>query len=189
MIQAQQAAAFSAKTSRRVLVAQMTLSAALLLSGVATAGSCKAITGTVSPLAPITCAVGGYLPCFQGTFSGDLSGSFQSRLLSMTPVENAPGMLSFTASTVIQTSAPNGTLGTLYTSDVGMGSGCFVTEKGQTVCPYATEILTITSGDGAFKQAYGSILLSGPYLAGFPGVYQGQLCVDKDKGKDDKGKK
>lgn len=189
MTQAWQAAAFSAKTSRRVTVAQMTLSAALLFSGMATADNCKTITGTVSPLQPMACSVPGASVCFQGTFSGDLQGTFQSVLLSIVPVDPARGMLSFTARTVIQTSAP---AGTVYTSDVGMASGCFMTTNGQTVCAYANEILTITSGDRAYKQAYGSINLSGPYMAGQPGVYQGLICNvkgDKDSGNDDKKEK
>jgi hypothetical protein len=104
--------------------------------------------------------------------SGDLSGTFQSALTSVQPVTEQPGTITFTARSLIDIRAPNGTISTV---DAGIGTGCQLI-NGQYYCPNSNELLEIISGTRAYKQVRGSISLTGGYLAGEPGRYQGVLC-------------
>lgn len=167
-------------------MAMMALGAMVLSSSIAVADNCKIVRGTISPLQPVVPCLSPY-GCFTGTFSGDLSGTFQSVLTYAAPTPTDPqtapptATLIFTALTAIETRAPNGTLnGTLYTRDAGL-SYCTVTPDGLLFCPNSHEVLTVTSGSGAYAQAHGLIHLTGPYLAGQPGTYQGQICTHKPK--------
>ena len=157
-------------------IARAALGAIVLSSSIAVADTCKTVTGTISALQPIPCP--NPLGCFKGTFSGDLTGTFHSLLTGLTVVDPDNGTLSFTARTAIETTSTP--IGALFTSDVGTGTGCFLLNN-QFVCPYSNEVLTVTFGLRAYAQAYGSINLSGGYMAGQPGAYQGQICTHKSK--------
>jgi hypothetical protein len=62
------------------------------------------------------------------------------------------------------------------TFDVGVGTDC---AGPMGPCGSANEVLTITSGSGVYTQSYGTIFLSGQYLMGLPGAYQGRICTGK----------
>jgi hypothetical protein len=158
-------------------VARIGLAAALLASGVAFAQGCKTVSGTVGPLQAVACPHSPGL-CYQGTFSGDLNGSFLSTLTTLEP-NFEQGTLAFFAHTVIETKQPNGVL---HTIDAGTATGCELM-NGQYVCPSAAEVMTIVSGARAYTQASGTIHLSGGYLVGAPGVYRGDICIGKALGR------
>lgn len=149
------------------------MTAALLLSGAALAQGCKNVSGTISPLRPVTCP-GHIGACYEGVLNGDLSGTFQSMLTRADP-DFAQGTLSFLARTTIEIGQPNGAL---HTMDAGTATGCYLMND-QFVCPTANEVMTITAGARAYTQAFGTIHLSGGYLAGHAGTYQGELCIGK----------
>lgn len=154
-------------------------------SGVAVADDdrCSAVSGTVSPLQPTQCSS---IPsplgaCYQGTVKGDLNGTFQSALQGLQPVTGQPGYFTFSALSAV--SLRNGK-GSLTTVDAGVASGCQFGSTGL-VCPSANEVLVINGGTGKYAQAQGVIALSGGYLAGQPGRYQGVVCRAQGKEADD----
>lgn len=140
------------------------LIAACAFSGVVSAaGTCKIVSGVVSPLAPVT-PCSSPLGCFQGQITGDLNGTFSSQL---TGIEQVGSDINFSAITTVQ--LPQGTISTV---DVGTGSNCV---PGTLQCETTSEMLRIVSGTRAYTQAYGIVTLSN---VGFiqPGTYQGLLC-------------
>jgi hypothetical protein len=139
------------------------LIAACAFSGVSAAGTCKPVSGVVSPLVPVTPCSSPF-GCFQGQITGDLNGTFSSQLTGIR-VDNSD--IEFSAITTVQ--LPQGTISTV---DVGTGSNCV---PGTLQCEATSEILRIVSGTRAYTQAYGSVTLSN---VGFiqPGTYQGSLC-------------
>ena len=142
--------------------------ASLVFSGVAIAQqNCKSISGTVSPLTPLTTCPAGYSACFQGQFTGDIAGSFTSGLTKLEFISESS--VRFEARTLITTGNH-----TISTFDSGIGVGCGVV-SGPVICASSTETLGITSGTGAYTQAYGTVtLLDVGFTHG--GTYQGQLC-------------
>jgi hypothetical protein len=171
------------KTPRRTVPAFascVTLSAALVFSGTAVAENCNSLSGSMDHLIalPILACPAEINPiaCFLGNFRGDLAGQSVSGLTSLQPVPGHSGTIIFTARSTIQ--LPDGTIST---ADVGIGTGC--TPMGPP-CTSSNEVLTITSGTGAYEKAYGTIFVTGKYLsedttAG--GAYQGQICTGKTK--------
>jgi hypothetical protein len=137
-------------------------------SGAAEPPGCKQISGAVSPLVPLATCAAGYLGCFQGQFSGDLSGSFTSGLTKLQFV--SASSITLEARTTIVSGNH-----TITTFDTGGGIGCAVQPSGAVACTSTSETLTIASGTGAYTQAYGTISLIN---VGFtqPGTYQGLLC-------------
>jgi hypothetical protein len=160
------------KTSVPALATRVALSAALAFSGAAVAQQCKPVSGTFI-LVPIACNGIAALACFQGTLSGDLSGTSISGVTSLQPTPEQAGTLKFTARSTI--SVPGGTVNT---TDIGVATGC-TGPLGP--CASSHEVLTITSGTGAYTQAFGTIILSGPYMAGQPGDYRGHICIGKSQ--------
>ena len=154
------------RTTRLAL--RVLIGASLLVSGAALANTCQPVSGTISPL--VTCGDPS-IPCYQGTFTGVLTGTFQSFLTSADP--HGTGTLAFTAQSLITTSS-----GTISTADAGIATGC----QPNGVCARSHEVMVITSGTGDYTNASGRIILSGPYLAGQPGEYRGVICVRKPKG-------
>lgn len=146
----------------------------LLFGDAAFAQSCRTVSGTVEPLQPVPCP--GFIgSCFQTTFSGDIQGSSLSALTALLVTDPAKGEVVFSAQTSLQIHAPNGVV---YTRDAGTASGCqFV--NNQLVCPSGTETLVITSGERAYRNASGQLTLSGGYMNGQPGTYQGQICIGR----------
>jgi hypothetical protein len=139
--------------------------AAFVFSGVAVGQNCQTVTGTVSRLEPFTPCPAGFLGCFQGKISGDLSGTFTSGLTDLMPVDAHTIRLG--ARTTITT-----TRGIINTADTGFGFGCVT---GTAVCQSSTEILAILSGTRAYSQASGSVILKN---VGFTqtGTYDGEIC-------------
>jgi hypothetical protein len=154
-------------TRLRTKLAQVALSAALAFSGIASADECQNISGSFGPLQfpPIACP--GEFPgllCFQSDFNGTpaLSGVTSSVLL--------PGQKDSYLMTAHSTIPLPG--GPVNTFDVGVGTDC---AGPMGPCASANEVLTIMPGSGV----YGTIFLSGPYLAGKPGAYHGRICTGK----------
>ena len=162
------------RPSARTLAASAAAAAlgmTVLFGDAAFAQSCRTVSGTVQPLQPAPCP--GFIgSCFQTTFSGDIQGSSLSALTAVLPGKTE-GEIAFSAQSSLQIQAPNGVVNT---TDVGTGSGCKFVNY-QPVCTSGTEKLVITSGERAYRNASGEIILSGGYMNGQPGTYQGQICI------------
>jgi hypothetical protein len=177
----------SSRRGGHMPVLRAALGTILLTSGIAVADSCKAINGTISALQPATCSASQLalvpppIACFQGTFKGDLTGTYKSGLTNVQPVVDQPGTITFGVRSDLIVAKPSATISTV---DAGVGTGCRLI-GGQFVCPFASEVLVMHSGTKAFSDARALIVLSGGYLWGQPGVYQGVLCRQDRGGKDD----
>jgi hypothetical protein len=159
------------KTSVPALATRLALSTALAFSGTALAQQCKPVSGTILVTSAGPCATGA---CLHGIIEGDLTGEFSSSLTSLQPTPEQAGTIKFTATSTV--SIKSG--GTVITTDIGVGTGC-TTLLGP--CASSHEVLTIISGTGPYAQAYGTIILSGPYMAGQLGEYRGHICFPKSQ--------
>jgi hypothetical protein len=157
--------------TRRTLAAAIALSAALAFSGVAVAEQCNQVRGQIHPLVPCSSGVPG---CFVGSFTGDLTGTVQSQLTGFQQLPGHSDSIIFTATSLITVEGR----GTITTTDVGVGTLC--TGPGGP-CASSNEILTITSGTGAYDKAFGTVFLTGAYMNSGLGQYQGQICTGKPK--------
>jgi hypothetical protein len=162
------------KTSVPPLAARVALSTALAFSGAAMAQQCKPVSGTFTLVPLLSCPTGVTgIACFQGAFVGDPSGTSISGVTSLQPTPEQAGTLKFTAGSTI--TLPGGMVNT---TDIGVATGCMPLLG---PCASSHEVLTITSGTGLYTQAYGTIILSGPYMAGQPGEYRGHICIGKSQ--------
>jgi hypothetical protein len=156
-------------TRFRTKLAQVALSGALAFSGIASADQCQNISGNFGPLQPTACPTGfSALVCFQSDFNG------ATAISGVTGAVLIPGQTDSYLITAHSTIPLPG--GSVNTFDVGVGTDC---AGPMGPCGSANEVLTITSGTGAYSQAYGTIFLSGQYLMGIPGAYQGRICTGK----------
>ncbi|MDB5921661.1 MAG: hypothetical protein JWN13_597 [Betaproteobacteria bacterium] len=169
--------------------ARVVLSAVFAASGTALAQQCTPVTGNFNLTAPPDPGCGTGLLCLQGAFSGTLTGRSNSSLIGLQPVPNIKNAFIFTATSTLTRSDGKGSI---TTADVGVGTNCL---NGPTSCMSSNEVLTITSGTGIYENAYGTIFLSGSYMAPPSvenpnpiGVYQGQICTGKPgRGGKDRG--
>jgi hypothetical protein len=154
----------------RTRLARVALSGALAFSGIASADQCQNIGGAFGPLLPLTKCPDGFpgLVCFHSDFNG------ATAISGVTSAVLIPGQTDkyfITAHSSIP--LPGGSVNTF---DVGVGTDC---AGPMGPCGSANEVLTITSGSGVYTQSYGTIFLSGQYLMGLPGAYQGRICTGK----------
>jgi hypothetical protein len=105
--------------------------------------------------------------CNQGKVTGDLQGSFTSRVTSMYPAGSGWLYSSFTR---IELDGRKGTLDTL-----NEGSMPFDAKKGFDNAN-ATEVMTFSEGTGAYQDYAGTIVVVGAHALGRPTPYQGRLC-------------
>jgi hypothetical protein len=155
------------------VASSVALSVSLVFSGPAAADQCTPVSGNfaLTPPPPPPCTTG--ILCLQGAFSGSLSGTSSSSLMGFQPVPNRTDAFIFTATSTL--TVPGGTV---TTTDIGVGTNCLT---GPISCTSSNEVLTITSGTGAYANAYGAIFLTGAYITGQPSAYQGQICIGKPK--------
>ena len=145
----------------------MLIAAVLVIftTGNALAATCKPVTGRISPLQGC-----GFL-CFQGTSTGNFSGSFQSMLPAL-PSLIGPATAVFTATTTLTTRKGN-----IFSDDAGVITDPFTT-------PHTAEVLTITGGTGDYAGASGHIFITGDYVPAFDqmtgkdlGALSGEICL------------
>ena len=133
------------------------------------AQTCKPVTGRISPLQQVPCATG---LCFQGTSTGNFSGSFQS-MLNGEPSLISPNTFVFTATTILTARK-----GSVTFADAGVITDPF--------SPHSAEVLTIIGGRGDYTTASGHVFITGDYVPAFAvgqtagqgfGELSGQICT------------
>ena len=138
-----------------------TISTVAFYAGIAAPGNeCKPISGMIVPAC--NAAI-----CNQGSFTGDLAGSFTSKVTSIYPTKSG---WTFTAWTRI---ALNKGKGVVETRDAGTAS--FDSNGGPDLSK-STVMLTITEATGAYQDSTGEVVIVGAYALGTPTPYEGRLC-------------
>jgi hypothetical protein len=190
----------NASISRRITMKRTALITALSLivvSNMSIAGSkrptCHNVTGqftlTVDTNCPVLSAperpywysdasfayeVGVPQSCLKGQITGSLGGlNITANTYSAMTLNNFPGIenhLAFSAVSLVEVTTKEGwSLGKLVTKDTGIQDNTTL---------IANELLTITNGDGYFKNASGTVLIDGPSLIA-PAEVTGSICLSR----------
>jgi hypothetical protein len=129
-------------------------------AGAAAPRDCKTVRGMIVP--DCNAAI-----CNQGRVTGDLSGTFTSKVTSIYPVQ---AQWRFTGWTRIELDDRRGMVETLDAGTTPKDA------RGGPDLSKSAEVRTLNDATGRFQDYDGTLIVDGAYAAGRPTAYSGEFC-------------